>query len=195
MSTGPRPSSKLTRWPTTHHATDLTSLDDYVGRMKEGQDAIYYVTGETREALTGSPHLEALRAREYEVLLMTDPVDTWAAEGLHEYGGKKLVNAMRADVKLPDEKKDEQADKEIEPLVNVRSPSKRAPTPTSIKPTSTRRPRAERALANATATVDLPTPPLPLVKRNSRSRDRMGRGQTEDSQRRRQCIFIRAPMG
>ena len=70
--------------------------------MKEGQDAIYYVTGESRDALLGSPYLEALRARGYEVLLMTDAVDTWAAEAIAEFDGKKLVNAMRADVKLPE---------------------------------------------------------------------------------------------
>jgi molecular chaperone HtpG len=112
--------AKLTRWPTTH-GEELTSLDDYIGRMKEGQEAIYYVTGESKDALSGSPHLEALRAREYEVLLMTDPVDSWAAEGLREHGGKKLVNAMRADVKLPneDEAKKTEATKELEPLVTA----------------------------------------------------------------------------
>ena len=114
--------AKLTRWPSTH-GEELVSLDDYVGRMKEGQDAIYWVAGESRAALLDSPHLEALKARGYEVLLLTDPVDTWAAEGLGEHGGKKLVNAMRADVKLPEndeeKKKAEEASKEIEPLVSA----------------------------------------------------------------------------
>ncbi|MBX3225180.1 MAG: molecular chaperone HtpG [Labilithrix sp.] len=115
--------AKLTRWPSTHAAEgaadELVSLDDYVGRMKDGQEAIYYVTGESRGALEGSPHLEALRARGFEVLLMTDAVDTWAAEGLGEHAGKKLVNAMRAEVKLPDdeEAKTKEAAKELEPLV------------------------------------------------------------------------------
>ena len=110
--------AKLTRWPTTA-GEELVSLDEYVARMKEGQDAIYYVTGESREALSGSPHLEALRARGFEVLLMTDAVDTWAAEGLGEHAGKKLVNAMRAEVKLPaeEEEKKKEAGKELEPLV------------------------------------------------------------------------------
>lgn len=110
--------AKLTRWPTTA-GEELVSLDEYVARMKEGQDAIYYVTGESREALSGSPHLEALRARGFEVLLMTDPVDTWAAEGLGEHAGKKLVNAMRAEVKVPaeEEEKKKEAGKELEPLV------------------------------------------------------------------------------
>ncbi len=110
--------AKLTRWPTTA-GEDLVSLDEYVARMKEGQDAIYYVTGESREALSGSPHLETLRARGFEVLLMTDAVDTWAAEGLGEHAGKKLVNAMRAEVKLSaeEEEKKKEAGKELEPLV------------------------------------------------------------------------------
>lgn len=112
--------SKLTRWPSTHDE-ELTSLDDYIARMKEGQEAIYWVAGESRAALLGSPHLEALKSRGFEVLLLTDPVDTWAAEGLAEHEGKKLVNAMRADVKLPDtdeaKKKADEAGKEIEPLV------------------------------------------------------------------------------
>lgn len=112
--------AKLTRWPTTH-GEDLTSLDEYVARMKEGQEAIYYVTGESRDALSGSPHIEALRARGYETLLMVDPVDTWAAEGLREYEGKKLVNAMRANLPEDEEtkKQKEEAAKELEPLVSA----------------------------------------------------------------------------
>jgi molecular chaperone HtpG len=117
--------AKLTRWSSTASSTpeELVSLEQYVERMKEGQEAIYYVTGESRDALLGSPYLEALRARGYEVLLMTDAVDTWSAEAIAELGGKKLVNAMRADVKLPaaeDEKeKAEDASKGFEALISV----------------------------------------------------------------------------
>jgi molecular chaperone HtpG len=116
--------AKLTRWSSTASVTpeELVSLEQYVARMKEGQDAIYYVTGESRDALLGSPYLEALRARGYEVLLMTDAVDTWSAEAIAEFGGKKLVNAMRADVKLPakdDEAKEEEAAKGFEALIAI----------------------------------------------------------------------------
>jgi molecular chaperone HtpG len=89
----------------------LSSLADYVSRMKEGQQAIYYVVGESRKALEGSPHLEALRKRGYEVLFMTDPVDEWAAQGLREFDGKPLVSALQADLKLQ-ETEEEKREKE-----------------------------------------------------------------------------------
>src|SRR6185295_1684747 len=96
--------------------------DQYVEAMKEGQDAIYFVTAESRVVAEGSPHLEALRARGFEVLLLTDPVDTWAADGLGEYAGKKLVNVLRADVPLPADdgkgKQLEEATQELAPLVS-----------------------------------------------------------------------------
>jgi len=99
----------------------LTSLADYVARMPAGQEAIYYVLGESLRSIESSPHLEELRRRGYEVLYMTDPVDEWAAEALREFGGKKLVSAMRADLKLeetPEQKKvkDEQG-AELGPLL------------------------------------------------------------------------------
>lgn len=78
----------------------LVSLADYVGRMKEGQEAIYYAFGETKKAVVDSPHLEVLKKRGYEVLYMTDPVDEWASRELSEFQGKKLVSVMHADLKL-----------------------------------------------------------------------------------------------
>lgn len=117
--------AKLTRWASTWSTVpdELVSLEQYVARIKEGQDAIYYVTGESRDTLLGSPYLEALKVRGYEVLLMTDAVDTWSAEAIAIFDGKKLVNAMRADVKLPtsedDTKKAEEAAKGFEPLLAV----------------------------------------------------------------------------
>jgi molecular chaperone HtpG len=96
-------------------------LADYVGRMKEGQEAIYYVFGESRKAVVDSPHLEALKKRGYEVLYMTDPVDEWATQSLREFQGKPLVSAMHADLKLKstdEEKKEhEQKAQGLGPLV------------------------------------------------------------------------------
>ncbi len=94
------------------HGEGLTSLADYVSRMKEGQEALYYMYGESRAAVADSPHLEALKQRGYEVLYMTDPVDEWAAQGLREFQGKPLVSALQADLKLQttEEQKKEQAE-------------------------------------------------------------------------------------
>lgn len=78
----------------------LHSLEQYVEAMAEDQASIYYATGPSASVLLGSPHLEALRRRGYPVLLMTDPVDAFAVEGLKEYRGKKLVSAMNADLEL-----------------------------------------------------------------------------------------------
>jgi molecular chaperone HtpG len=92
---------KLLRYESTA-GDGLTSLADYVKRMKEGQDAIYYAIGESRKAVEGAPHLEGPRKRGFEVLFMTDPIDEWAADGLRAFEGKTLVSVMRADLKLGD---------------------------------------------------------------------------------------------
>ena len=112
---------KLLRYESTR-GEGLVSLGDYVARMKEGQDAIYYAIGESRKALEGAPHLEGLRKRGFEVLLMTDPIDEWATESLRTFEGKALVSAMRADLKLDatdDEKKARQVESEaLRPVVD-----------------------------------------------------------------------------
>ena len=78
----------------------LTSLADYIGRMKEGQEAIFFVLGESVTSLASSPHVEALAKKDFEVLYLTDPVDDWVMEALHTYRDKKIVSAMHADVKV-----------------------------------------------------------------------------------------------
>jgi len=78
--------------------------------MKEGQDSIYYITGENLSALINSPLIEALKAKDYEVLVMSDPVDEWVVQSLTEYDGKKLKSAEKGDLdldKVDDEKKEE----------------------------------------------------------------------------------------
>ncbi|MBU1169925.1 MAG: molecular chaperone HtpG [Proteobacteria bacterium] len=100
----------LIRYKTTRSQGKLASLKDYIEGMKEGQEFIYYITGENLSALMNSPHLEALKEKDYEVLLMTDPVDEWVVQNLTEYEGKKLKSAEKGDLdidKVDDTKKEE----------------------------------------------------------------------------------------
>jgi molecular chaperone HtpG len=97
--------AKLLRYATSRRQDGvpddaLSSLHDYVARMPAGQEAIYYVLGESLRSVESSPHLEELRRRGYEVIYMTDPVDEWTAEALRTFEGKPLVSAMRAELKL-----------------------------------------------------------------------------------------------
>ena len=80
----------------------LTSLADYISRMKDGQKEIYFLVGPNRETLEAGPYLEGFRARNLEVLLCTHPVDDYVMSQLHEFDGKKLAAADSAEVKLDD---------------------------------------------------------------------------------------------
>ncbi|WP_285471305.1 molecular chaperone HtpG [Actinoplanes sp. NBRC 101535] len=91
--------------------TEPTTLAAYVERMKDGQDEIYYLTGETRSQVENSPHMEAFQAQGYEVLILTDPVDEIWADAVPEFDGKKLRSIARGSVDL---KKDD-AEPEKEP--------------------------------------------------------------------------------
>jgi molecular chaperone HtpG len=94
--------AKLLRFSSTHTDSEeeAVSLADYVGRMKEGQEAIYYVTAETFAAAKGSPHLEVFRKRGIEVLLLHDRIDEWLVGHLTEFQGKPLVSVARGDLDL-----------------------------------------------------------------------------------------------
>jgi molecular chaperone HtpG len=85
----------------------LSTLDEYVSRMPEGQPAIYYASGTSRHMLEGGPHLEALRARGYEVLFMTEAVDPFVVEALGEYRNKPLLSASTADLKFEGDGKEQ----------------------------------------------------------------------------------------
>jgi molecular chaperone HtpG len=87
---------------------ELTSLDDYIGKMKEGQDTIYYINGPSRVAIDHGPYVEMFKKREIEIIYTLEPIDDFVLSHLGEYEGKKLVSADRADLRLPEaEKKDE----------------------------------------------------------------------------------------
>ena len=91
-------------FPSTHAADEPTTLAAYKERMPEGQDTIYYATGDSRTGLENSPHLEAFRAKGYEVLLLTDPVDEVWVDAVSEYDGTPLASVAKGEVDLGDEK-------------------------------------------------------------------------------------------
>lgn len=86
--------------PSSQSGEGVTTLADYVTRMKPGQDVIYYLTGLTREAVAQSPHLEAFREKEYEVLYLTDPVDELWASAAPEFSGHKFQSVGKGEVVL-----------------------------------------------------------------------------------------------
>ena len=108
----------LLRFASTHNDNDTQDVGfaDYVGRMKEEQEAIYYITADTFAAAQHSPHLEIFRKKGIEVLLMSDKVDEWMLGGLSEFEGKKLQSIAKGDLdlgKLEDESEKE-AQKKVE---------------------------------------------------------------------------------
>jgi molecular chaperone HtpG len=106
------------------HSDKLTSLADYVGRMKPGQKEIYYITGDSLTQIQNSPYLEKLKTKGFEVLLMTDKVDAWVATGLGKFDDKAFqsVAAENLDLGTEEEKKAEQekmkeAGEKLKPLL------------------------------------------------------------------------------
>jgi molecular chaperone HtpG len=95
-----------------------TTLEEYVGRMKEGQQDIYFMTGDSLTKMAQSPYLEALKTKNYEVLLLADPIDEWVVDIVKEYKGKKLQSVMKDDLNLDSEedkkKKEEEKKSHLE---------------------------------------------------------------------------------
>ncbi|HEX8986469.1 MAG TPA: molecular chaperone HtpG [Rhodocyclaceae bacterium] len=109
--------AKLLRFASTHADTaeETVSLADYLGRMKDGQDKIYYVAAETFNAAKNSPHLEIFRKKGIEVLLLADRVDEWVVAHLTEFDGKELVSVAKGGLdlgKLEDEAEKQEQEKE-----------------------------------------------------------------------------------
>jgi molecular chaperone HtpG len=100
----------LLRYKTTRSGNDLISLKKYIGNMKSDQKHIYYITGDNLTSILNSPHLEKLKEKDYEVILMNDPVDEWVVRALDEYEGKKLKSAEKGELEIEEgdkSKKDE----------------------------------------------------------------------------------------
>ncbi|MCY7319227.1 MAG: molecular chaperone HtpG [Ramlibacter sp.] len=109
--------AKLLRFASTNSSAAAVSLSDYKARMKEGQDAIYYITADSLPAARNSPQLEVFRKKGIEVLLMTDRVDEWALNYLHEFDGTALQSVARGAVdlgKLQDESEKKAAEEAAE---------------------------------------------------------------------------------
>jgi len=106
--------SELLRYHTSATGDDICSLKDYVGRMKENQKHIYYITGENREQVANSSFVERVKKRGFEVVYMTEPIDEYVVQQLKEFDGKQLVSVTKEGLELPedeDEKKKREEDK------------------------------------------------------------------------------------
>merc|ERR1712137_185828 len=113
--------AELMRYQTSKSGDEQISFKEYVDRMKEGQNDIFYVTGESIAQVSSSPFLETLRKKGYEVMYMVDPIDEYAVQQLKEFDGKKLKSITKEglDIDDEDEKKKEELKAEFEPLTKL----------------------------------------------------------------------------
>merc|ERR1711973_965807 len=115
--------AELLRYSSSASGDELTSLKDYVSRMKENQKDIYYITGESKEIVASSAFVEKVKKKGFEVLYLVDPIDEYAVQQLMEYDGKKLVCVTKEGLELPEDdeekKRQEELKAEFEELCKV----------------------------------------------------------------------------
>merc|ERR1712071_142805 len=114
--------AELMRYQTSKSGDELISFKEYVDRMKEGQNDMYYITGESIAAVSSSPFLETLRKKGFEVFYMVDPIDEYAVQQLKEFDGKKLKSVTKEGLDIDDDdekKKIEELKAEFEPLTKL----------------------------------------------------------------------------
>lgn len=110
---------EICSFASTHSADELTSLADYVSRMKEGQEHIYFMTGDSRVAVEKSPHMEALRAKGYEVLILTDPIDEMWVDSVPSFDGKPFQSVAKGQVDLETEEEKSAASAKAEEFADL----------------------------------------------------------------------------
>merc|ERR1712168_1254465 len=109
--------AKLLRFRSSHDADKLTSLADYIGRMKDKQENIFFMAGGSMDEVKNSPFVERLLKKGYEVLYLIEPVDEYCIQSLPEFDGKKFQNVAKEGVKIDEKDKTEDLEKEYEPLL------------------------------------------------------------------------------
>ncbi|KAM5172202.1 endoplasmin [Mantella aurantiaca] len=113
--------AKLLRFQSSNHKTELTSLEQYVERMKEKQDKIYFMAGASRKEVESSPFVERLLKKDYEVIFLIEPVDEYCIQALPEFDGKRFQNVAKEGLKFDESEKAKEAretlEKEFDPLL------------------------------------------------------------------------------
>jgi len=112
-STNRKKISELLRYHTSSSGDEMTSLKDYVGRMKENQKQIYYITGESKETVANSAFVERVKKRGFEVIYMTEPIDEYVVQQLKEYDGKTLVSVTKEGLELPEDEDEKKRREEL----------------------------------------------------------------------------------
>ena len=105
-STNRKKIAEYLRYHSSQSGDELTSLKEYVSRMKEGQKCIYYITGETKEAVMNSAFVERVKKRGMEVIYMVDPIDEYSVQQLKEYDGKTLTSVTKEGLELPEDEEE-----------------------------------------------------------------------------------------